>query len=506
MSRSSLKVAALLAVFAAVFSGCRKQSRSKVEMPIAGTLRLDGVTIVNTHDGSLTPGMSILMDKGRIVAITPSTEVSKDPLITSIDATYKFAIPGFNNMHMHVLDQADSSSVLARMLADGVTGFRQMTGSPKLLEERRDGTLPIGKDAPALLVMPGSLLTPFDAGSVDSATGEIRHQKNQGADFIKVGLVSPDVFFAAIAEGKRVGLPVLGHLQEGVDAAQASQAGFRSIEHLGPGTSIWIACSTEKTVLLADAAQHPTVKTPPFTIPAFVQRIMMKKLQKRLINPAAFEDAAYSARLQRAFDTYREADCRALAAVFVANKTWNVPTLVRLRTQELADSPEYLTDPALPYISSASLNEWREVTDKFHKLPPATRATDREAYQRQMGLTKLFDDAGVRMMVGTDGGGQAPGQSIHEEFDELAKAGLAPFKILQMTTLDPAEFLGRTGTMGSIEVGKNADIVLLDGNPVESVQNLRSISGVVRAGFYYSQADLDALRARAKQPQATPGP
>jgi hypothetical protein len=66
-------------------------------------------------------------------------------------------------MHMHVIDQANSSSVLAIMLADGVTGFRQMTGSPELLEERRDGTLPIGKDAPALLVMPGSLLTPFDA-------------------------------------------------------------------------------------------------------------------------------------------------------------------------------------------------------------------------------------------------------------------------------------------------------------------------------------------------------
>ena len=160
----------------------------------------------------------------------------------------------------------------------------------------------------------------------------------------------------------------------------------------------------------------------------------------------------------------------------------------------------------MPYIPAASLKEWREVTDKFHNLPPAMRATDREAYRRQMALTKLFDDAGVRMMVGTDGGGQAPGQSIHQEFDELAKAGLASFKILQMTTLNPAQFLGRTGTMGSIDVGKNADIVLLDGNPVESVQNLHSISGVVRAGFYYSHADLDALRARAKQPQATPGP
>jgi len=127
-------------------------------------------------------------------------------------------------------------------------------------------------------------------------------------------------------------------------------------------------------------------------------------------------------------------------------------------------------------------------------------ATDRDAYRRQLALTKLFDDAGVRMMVGTDGGGQAPGQSIHQEFDELAKAGLSPFKIVQMTTLYPAEFLGRTATMGSIEVGRNADIVLLDGNPVESVQNLHNISAVVRAGFYYSHADLDALRDRAKEP------
>jgi hypothetical protein len=307
--------------FAAFFSGCHKQPLPKVELPIAGRLRLDGITVVDTHEGKLTPGMSILMDKGSIVSITPTIEVLKDSSITLIDATGRFVIPGFNNMHMHVLDQANSSSVLAKMLTDGVTGFRQMTGSPELLEERRDATLPIGKDAPALLAMPGSLLTPFNAGSADMVSTEINQQKNQGADFIKVGLVSPDVFFAAIADGKRVGLPVLGHLQEGVDAAQASQAGFRSIEHLGPGDSIWIGCSTNETALLAEAAHHPAMKAPPIRIPAFVEKMLMKRLQKRLINPAAFDDAADIARLQRAFDSYSEAKCRVLATVFVANHT-----------------------------------------------------------------------------------------------------------------------------------------------------------------------------------------
>ena len=101
-------------------------------------------------------------------------------------------------------------------------------------------------------------------------------------------------------------------------------------------------------------------------------------------------------------------------------------------------------------------------------------------------------------MAGTDGGGQVPGQSLHQEFDELFKAGLSPLKILQMTTLKPAQFLGRTATMGSIDVGKDADMVLLDGNPIESVhKNAASHSwGVVRAGFYYSNADLNALKTR----------
>jgi hypothetical protein len=490
--------ALLLAGFSAFLAGCRKESRPKVDLPVVGKLRLDGATIVDTHDGKLTPGMSILMDHGQIIGITPTVTVPKDSSFQVVDATGKFAVPGYNDMHAHVIDQKNSSAVLALMLAEGITGFRQMSGSPELLEERREGTLPIGKDAPALLVMPGSILTPFNAGSPTKVAAEIQRQKTQGADFIKVVLVSPEVFFAAIADAKLVGLPALGHLQEGVDAAQASQAGFRSIEHLGPGTTMWVGCSTEETKLRAESAQNPRMKIPSISIPAFLQNFIMKRIQKRLINAAAFEDLSYTERLQRALDTYSEEKCRALAARFVANETWQVPTLVRLRTEELADSPEYLSDPAMPYIPSSSLKDWREVTEKFHELPAAMHVTYRETYQHQLALTKLFDNAGIRMMVGTDGGGQAPGQSIHQEFDELAKAGLSPLKILQMTTLNPAGFLGRTGRMGSVEAGKDADLVLLDRSPVESAQNLHQIYGVIRAGFYYSRSDLSTLKQRVE--------
>jgi imidazolonepropionase-like amidohydrolase len=480
----------------ALLRGCDAKAAGQIELLIDAPLRLDGVTIVDTENGALAPGMSILMHHGRVACITTTASTPADPAVQSIDAARQFVVPGYNNMHSHVLAADNASGAMAMMLTEGVTGFRQMSGSRELLQARREGTLPIGTDAPALLAMPGNLLLPFNTVSIKDTEFEIRQQKQDGADFIKIGLVSPAVFFAAIAEAKRVGLSALGHLQEGVDTAQSSRAGFRSIEHLGPGGTIWAACSTQEEALLADALLHPAMRAPPFKLPAFAQTFLARRMQRLLINPTAFEAPANAARLQRAFDSYSEIKCNALAALFVAQDTWNVPTLVRLKTQELADSEEYQRDPYLPYIPEDSLREWREVTDRFRKLPPAMHATFREAYRRQLALTRLFSEAGVPMMAGTDGSGQAPGQSLAQEFDELAEAGLSPLKILQMTTLYPARFLGRTSHMGRVVAGADADLVLLDADPIASVQNMHRIAGVVREGVYHSRQDLDALTAR----------
>jgi imidazolonepropionase-like amidohydrolase len=83
-----------------------------------------------------------------------------------------------------------------------------------------------------------------------------------------------------------------------------------------------------------------------------------------------------------------------------------------------------------------------------------------------------------------------PGYSLHQEFDELARAGLSPLRVLQTVTLDAAEFLGRTKTRGTVEKGKQADLVVLDQNPIESVDHLHGIAGVVRAARYHPAAEL----------------
>ena len=97
------------------------------------------------------------------------------------------------------------------------------------------------------------------------------------------------------------------------------------------------------------------------------------------------------------------------------------------------------------------------------------------------------------MMTGTDGKGDVPGQALHQEFRELAKAGLSPLKILQMTTIEPARFLRRAKSMGKIAPGMAADIVLLDADPRRLVENLGSVSAVVRRGRYVSRSQLDQV-------------
>ena len=118
-------------------------------------------------------------------------------------------------------------------------------------------------------------------------------------------------------------------------------------------------------------------------------------------------------------------------------------------------------------------------------------------YSKELELVKLFADQGVKMFAGSDAvtaGWVVPGYSLHQEFDELEKAGLSPLQVLQMATINGAEFLGKDEDLGTVAVGKMANLVILKENPLESVQNLHSIDAVIINGYYDEQKTLlDAL-------------
>jgi imidazolonepropionase-like amidohydrolase len=455
-------------------------------------LILNGVTIVDTHTGKLTHNVAIVVDGDKIVRIVHGGTVKSSASAQSIDAHGKYVVPGYLDMHTHTLNDDDPNQ-LALLLANGVTGFRQMSGSPAMLESRRQGKWGPSPLTPELLAMPGTILAGPMAATPELAIAEVQRQKSMGADFIKFIDVPPAAFFAAVDEATKLGLPSVGHLPTNVNVWEASKHGMRSIEHLGPIFNLLLGCSTDEAALRQSLAQKPHREPP------IVSGAAAKDMIARVIaNPMLFLDPTDYTVIQQVMDTYSESKCRTLAAAFVAHGTWQVPTLIRIRTMEVGDDPAYMNDPNLRYVPAATRQMWEELGKQFSvKLSPAVRKTYLDFFALQLKLVKLFQQTGVKMLAGSDSGGEGEwdisGFSIHQEFDLLQEAGLSPLEVLQMTTLNGAIFLGRESTMGSVEVGKDANLVLLDANPIASIQNLHKINAVVRGGTYQSGDVLTGL-------------
>ncbi|MBS0454868.1 MAG: amidohydrolase family protein [Proteobacteria bacterium] len=462
----------------------------------ADALMLDGVTVVDVKDGRLLPRMSVVVENGRITRIASTASLRKTTgAMQRVDATGKFVVPGYLDMHAHPLNAPDPRPTLALMLSNGITGYRQMSGSPELLRARREGRLDYA-DAPALLALPGTILTDQLAPTPDAARAEVRRQKADGADFIKTVGLSSKNFYAAGEEAKAQGLPYAGHLNMDVNVREAARV-MRAIEHLGPLEVMLLGCSRDEAPI-REAFSHVHIEPPQIGPASPAAQAMVARI---IANPAMMPRPQQFQSLQRVIDSYDEGKCKELAGELIRDGAWQAPTLIRLRTMEVADDPAYRSDPNLRFMPAPVRQMWSELGAQF---PQRISAADREVYRRlfnlQLRFTKLLQDAGVPLLAGSDMGGSiwvVPGFSLHQEFDLMAQAGLSPLQVLQAATLNGARFLQREGTMGTVEVGKNADLVLLDADPLQDVANLHKVSGVVRAGMYYPAPALHRLQAQA---------
>ena len=140
---------------------------------------------------------------------------------------------------------------------------------------------------------------------------------------------------------------------------------------------------------------------------------------------------------------------------------------------------------------------WSYINENIYlKMPPAHQQTIRKGFESfQQPFTKALHNKGVKLMTGTDAliPTNIPGFSIHEELAELVAAGLAPYEALRASTTHPIEFLNELDEAGTIEVGKRADLVLLEASPLESIRNTRRIMGVMYRGNWLNQEDIKGL-------------
>jgi imidazolonepropionase-like amidohydrolase len=236
-----------------------------------------------------------------------------------------------------------------------------------------------------------------------------------------------------IEEAKHLNLPVEGHVPTSITAAEASNAGQKSIEHF---TGL-------------DEAKSD-------------------------INKA-----------------------KVLFRILKNNHTWHCPTLIMRHNYALLNNSSLSDDPRLKYVKPRWKTRWLRMNRDSQNWTAIDLANRRETIRLEDKLVGEVQRAGIGILAGTDDGNPFvfPGFSLHDELALLVNAGLSPMQALQTATLNPAKFFNRLDSLGTVEKGKLADLVILDANPLEDIHNTQRINAAVVNGRYFDKEALKKILA-----------
>jgi imidazolonepropionase-like amidohydrolase len=443
------------------------------------------VNVIDATGAPVKPDMTVVITGDRITLIKKSSKARVPDGAHVIDAKGKFLIPGLWDMHVHWYDERS----LPLFIANGVTGVRQMFGQPLHLEWRKrfeKGELLGPRQFIASPIVDGLNATWPGSIKVDSeeeARRAVRQIKEQGYDFVKIydGL-RREVFFAIADESKKQGISFGGHMLRRVTAIEAIEAGQRTFEHLNSFNNLTLECSSAEAELREERTRiFAALKTE--TDPL-----------KRAAEWKRFE--------QKLIDSHDPKKAAALFARFAKNQTWQSPTLTVLRAVAFGDDPAFRNDARLKYMPRSIQAQWLPENDfRFRFNTADDWETAKLSYRHGLEIVREMRGAGVKFLAGTDALNPFcfPGFSLHDELALLVEGGLTPMEALQAATLNPAIYMGKSETLGTVETGKFADLVLLDANPLNDIGNTKRIAAVIVAGKLFDRAQLDGMLANAEK-------
>lgn len=429
-------------------------------------LVLRGGTLVDVSSGKETPNTIIVIRGDRIEQIGTEGSIRIPEDARTEEARGKWIVPGLIDSHAHAGGDADPFLIpLSLYLANGVTTVRNPGGNITLLRMTRD-QLTRGDLVGPRLFFSGPLLDGLPPVSPDAsflvdtparARSTVNFLADQGVDFVKVynNVKEPELRMI-IQTAKERGLPVAGHIPRSMTMSRAIELGMTRLEHIR---------ITGKEMLAAEEAEKidplPYGKREPMLWQRFdLQSKKMNDLVQRLAQSKVFLD----------------------------------PTLVVLEFSQIWDTDREKNDPNNQYLRPTFVEEF--VSNWKHELsevPAELHMATTESLRKQQKFVEMCNKAGVRIIAGTDGPGVGrlmPGFGLHRELELLVEAGLTPLQALRSATSTAAEALGKEHDLGTVESGKLADVVILDADPLITVQNLRKIHLVVQNGNTYVPESL----------------
>lgn len=412
-------------------------------------LVIEDVSVIDVRQGVTRTHLDVGVSGSRIVYMRSARGTIAQPDARHIDGRGRFLIPGLWDMHTHSLWGPESvRTFLPTYVANGVTGIRDMGGKLDIVLAVRD-SIRRGNALVPRVIAAGPMLDgpkPIDP-DISVAVGDASRGREvvdslvrAGVDFIKVYTLLPrDAYFAIAAEATRLKVPFVGHVPASITPAEAAIAGQHSIEHLRE-------------------------EIEPFCTPA---------------DPSP---------------------CAELYPIFREHHTWQVPTLVVLRQKGFKNDSSFVVDPRLAYIPTALRDSWMRERQQTLQRGPQYFIAKRERFRGILWLTAQLWREHVPILAGTDAGVSFcyPGFSLHDELALLVEAGMSAPAALRAATLGPAEFLAATDSMGTVDVGHVADLVLLRANPLSDIRATREIEAVVLRGRYLNRNELDSLLAKAR--------
>ena len=424
----------------------------------AAAARADAIAFVNVsvlpmEAKGLLEGRTVVVKDGKIASMGAAEDTAVPQGARVVDGTARYLMPGLAEMHGHVTEGRELERTLALFVANGVTTVRGMLGRPAHLELRE--ALASGRVQGPRLITSGPSFNGRSVSSPGQAAAMVREQAAAGYDFLKIhpGLTRAE--FDAIAEqAKALGIPFAGHVPEDVGVRAALAAGIATIDHLDGYMELLL---------------------PPDADGSGGYGGFFGLLLAREAGPAAIPEIA-----------------RATEDAGV----WSVPTEALFEHVASPLAPEAMAEwPEMKYVPRDTLDRWIAAKREVIGDPAYDTVTAERAIELRRALIRALGEAGDRLLLGSDAPQifNVPGFSVHRELEYLVAAGLSPYDALRAGTVNPARFFGRGETFGAGRVGLDADLVLLDDNPLADIRNTTRIHGVMVRGHWLDRQALDRL-------------
>jgi imidazolonepropionase-like amidohydrolase len=477
-----LALAVISALAAARVAPAQAPERSAADAPLVVT----PVTVVDVVRGVRLPGRTVVVRAGRIAHVGAAGAVAVPAGARVVDGRGGFLIPGLWDMHVHAARDGRARHFWPLLLAHGVTGVREMGSYLDSLvywraeARRRPAEAPrVAWSSPMLDGVPTSWVHGYGVADAAAARTAVDTMRTLGFDALKVySRLSRDAYLAIAERARERRIPFAGHVPASVTAREASDAGQRSLEHV---QAVALDCMPSAVARRAEA-----------------QALALR------LGPTADSTRAARARFEAALLAGPdEAACTALFRRLAANGTWLTPTLAVTWGRTWGDS--VAADPRLAAVPPALAARWDSAR---RASSPRDVAFARRMQPHERRIVALAHAAGVGLLAGTDASDEDyvfAGSGLHDELAHLVAAGLPPLAALRAATLAPARYLGAADSLGSVEAGKVADLVLLDADPLVDIANTRRIRAVIARGRLVDAAERERLLRLAAAEAARTG-